>query len=57
MDGSAARPLRRHPASLVPRCLHDPSLLELVRSPVTADMIRECIPWCELAATTLRDES
>ncbi|GAA5951589.1 hypothetical protein JCM8115_005190 [Rhodotorula mucilaginosa] len=40
MDGSAARPLRRHPASLVPRCLHDPSLLELVRSPVTADMIR-----------------
>lgn len=45
MDGSA---VRRHPASLVPRCLHDPSLLELVRSPVTADMIRECITWCQL---------
>ncbi|GAA5862889.1 hypothetical protein JCM3774_006676 [Rhodotorula dairenensis] len=31
--------VRRHPASLVPRCLHDPRLLELVRCPVTADMI------------------
>ncbi|GAA5992517.1 hypothetical protein JCM10908_000858 [Rhodotorula pacifica] len=42
MDGPASAPhlsVRRHPASLVPRCLHDPSLLELVRCPVTADMI------------------
>ncbi|BGP14108.1 hypothetical protein JCM10213_002405 [Rhodosporidiobolus nylandii] len=30
---------RRHPASLLPKFMHDPRLLELVRSPVTSDMI------------------
>ncbi|GAA5869202.1 hypothetical protein JCM8547_005167 [Rhodosporidiobolus lusitaniae] len=30
---------RRHPASLIPKFLHDPSLLEFVRAPVTQDMI------------------
>ncbi|GAA5971544.1 hypothetical protein JCM11641_000634 [Rhodosporidiobolus odoratus] len=30
---------RRHPASLLPKFMHDPRLLELVRSPVTPDMI------------------
>ncbi|SGY17863.1 BQ5605_C015g07919 [Microbotryum silenes-dioicae] len=30
---------RRHPASLIPKFLHDPSLLELVRAPVTSEMI------------------
>jgi len=30
---------RRHPASLMPKFMHHPQLLELVRSPVTADMI------------------
>jgi hypothetical protein len=32
---------RRHPASLLPKFQHDPALLELVRSPVTSDMICE----------------
>lgn len=31
--------LRRHPASLLPKFQHDPALLELMRSPVTQDMI------------------
>ncbi|KAK4700375.1 PHO85 cyclin-1, partial [Phenoliferia sp. Uapishka_3] len=30
---------RRHPASLLPKFMHDPTLLDLVRSPVTPDMI------------------
>ncbi|GAA5822148.1 hypothetical protein JCM5353_006247 [Sporobolomyces roseus] len=30
---------RRHPASLLPKNLHDPALLEFVRAPVTQDMI------------------
>ncbi|GAA5868951.1 hypothetical protein JCM8547_003230 [Rhodosporidiobolus lusitaniae] len=30
---------RRHPASLLPKFMHDPRLLDLVRSPVTPDMI------------------
>ena len=30
---------RRHPASLLPKFMHDPTLLELVRSPVTSDMV------------------
>lgn len=30
---------RRHPASLLPKMMHDPALLEFVRSPVTSDMI------------------
>ncbi|KAH8917889.1 hypothetical protein BT69DRAFT_1226247, partial [Atractiella rhizophila] len=30
---------RRHPASLLPKRFHHPGLLELVRSPVTGDMI------------------
>lgn len=30
---------RRHPASLLPRAFHDPALLELVKSPVTRDMM------------------
>ncbi|GAA6058453.1 hypothetical protein JCM3770_005087 [Rhodotorula araucariae] len=30
---------RRHPASLLPKFMHDPRLLELVRSPVSPDMI------------------
>ncbi|ORY79706.1 hypothetical protein BCR35DRAFT_352622 [Leucosporidium creatinivorum] len=30
---------RRHPASLLPKFMHDPALLELVRSPVTPEMI------------------
>lgn len=30
---------RRHPASLLPKFMHHPALLELVRSPVTAEMI------------------
>ncbi|GAA6033610.1 hypothetical protein JCM8097_001481 [Rhodosporidiobolus ruineniae] len=30
---------RRHPASLIPKFLHDPALLEFVRAPVTQDMI------------------
>ncbi|KAI5481852.1 G1/S-specific cyclin PLC1 [Pseudohyphozyma bogoriensis] len=32
---------RRHPASLIPKFMHDPALLELVRSPVTPEMISE----------------
>ncbi|GAA5943366.1 cyclin family protein [Sporobolomyces koalae] len=31
--------VRRHPASLLPKNLHDPALLEFVRAPVTQDMI------------------
>ncbi|KAM0750352.1 hypothetical protein T439DRAFT_356984 [Meredithblackwellia eburnea MCA 4105] len=30
---------RRHPASLLPKFMHDPALLELVRSPVTGEMV------------------
>ncbi|BGP20759.1 hypothetical protein JCM10213_004819 [Rhodosporidiobolus nylandii] len=30
---------RRHPASLLPKYLHDPALLEFVRAPVTQEMI------------------
>lgn len=30
---------RRHPASLIPKFMHDPALLELVRSPVTPEII------------------
>ncbi|KAI5481383.1 hypothetical protein MNV49_005005 [Pseudohyphozyma bogoriensis] len=30
---------RRHPASLIPKYCHDPRLLELIRSPVTSEMI------------------
>ncbi|KAM0750344.1 hypothetical protein T439DRAFT_314709 [Meredithblackwellia eburnea MCA 4105] len=30
---------RRHPASLIPKFMHDPALLELVRSPVSPEMI------------------
>ncbi|GAA5956823.1 hypothetical protein JCM21900_004353 [Sporobolomyces salmonicolor] len=30
---------RRHPASLIPKFLHDPALLEFVRAPVTQEMI------------------
>lgn len=30
---------RRHPASLLPRVFHDANLLELVKSPVTREMI------------------
>ncbi|ORY88516.1 hypothetical protein BCR35DRAFT_317590 [Leucosporidium creatinivorum] len=30
---------RRHPASLLPKMMHDPALLEFVRSPVTSEMI------------------
>lgn len=35
---------RRHPASLLPKFMHDPALLELVRSPVTSEMISESLP-------------
>lgn len=38
MDPSPAM-TRRHPASLIPKSMHDPALLELVRSPVTPEMI------------------
>jgi len=31
--------LRRHPASLIPKFQHDPALLDLMRSPVTEDMV------------------
>ena len=31
--------LRRHPASLLPRIVHNPSLTDLVRYPVTRDMV------------------
>ncbi|GAA5967545.1 hypothetical protein JCM3765_007388 [Sporobolomyces pararoseus] len=34
-----ASSVRRHPASLLPKNLHDPALLEFVRAPVTQDMI------------------
>ncbi|GAA5882574.1 hypothetical protein JCM16303_002050 [Sporobolomyces ruberrimus] len=30
---------RRHPASLLPKFMHDPALLELVRQPVSSEMI------------------
>ena len=30
---------RRHPASLIPKFMHDPALLEFVRSPVTPEMV------------------
>ncbi|GAA5840178.1 hypothetical protein JCM11251_005938 [Rhodosporidiobolus azoricus] len=30
---------RRHPASLIPKFLHDPALLDFVRAPVTQEMI------------------
>ncbi|GAA5885449.1 hypothetical protein JCM16303_005206 [Sporobolomyces ruberrimus] len=36
---STSTPVRRHPASLLPKNLHDPALLEFVRAPVTQDMI------------------
>ena len=31
--------LRRHPASLLPRIVHNPSLTDLIRYPVTRDMV------------------
>ncbi|KZT74483.1 hypothetical protein DAEQUDRAFT_660580, partial [Daedalea quercina L-15889] len=31
---------RRHPASLLPRSCHDPALVDLMRQPVSYDMIR-----------------
>ncbi|GAA5931587.1 cyclin family protein [Sporobolomyces koalae] len=36
---SSATSTRRHPASLLPKFMHDPSLLDLVRQPVTPEMI------------------
>ncbi|BGP46281.1 PHO85 cyclin-1 [Rhodotorula kratochvilovae] len=39
MDYSSRSHTRRHPASLLPKFMHDPRLLELVRSPVSPDMI------------------
>ena len=46
MSAAATPPMsssqtRRHPASLIPKFMHDPALLELVRSPVTPEMICE----------------
>lgn len=34
--------VRRHPASLLPKFEHDPALLELMRAPVTREMICMC---------------
>ena len=31
--------LRRHPASLLPRIVHNPSLTDLIRYPVTRDIV------------------
>ena len=31
--------MRRHPASLLPRIVHNPSLTDLIRCPVTRDMV------------------
>ncbi|GAA5933305.1 hypothetical protein JCM3775_002602 [Rhodotorula graminis] len=39
MDASFGSHTRRHPASLLPKFMHDPRLLELVRQPVTPAMI------------------
>ncbi|GAA5829700.1 hypothetical protein JCM11251_000254 [Rhodosporidiobolus azoricus] len=39
MDSRSHLSTRRHPASLLQKHLHDPRLLDLVRSPVTSDMI------------------
>ncbi|GAA6023309.1 hypothetical protein JCM11491_006890 [Sporobolomyces phaffii] len=39
MASTSTTSVRRHPASLLPKNLHDPALLEFVRAPVTQDMI------------------
>ncbi|SCV68922.1 BQ2448_1942 [Microbotryum intermedium] len=39
MEFSFSSMTRRHPASLLPRFMHDPALLELVRTSVTSEMI------------------
>lgn len=45
---------RRHPASLIPKFMHDPALLELVRSPVTPEMISEFATTFAAASSSLR---
>ena len=37
--GMTSNAMRRHPASLLPRIVHNPSLTDLIRCPVTRDMI------------------
>lgn len=34
--------IRRHPASLIPKFEHDPALVELMRAPVSREMICKC---------------
>lgn len=38
---SSSSSMRRHPASLLPKMVHNPSLLDLVKCPVSRDMIGE----------------
>ncbi|SCZ96690.1 BZ3500_MvSof-1268-A1-R1_Chr4-4g07556 [Microbotryum saponariae] len=39
MEVSSSSMTRRHPASLLPRFMHDPALLELIRTSVTSEMV------------------
>lgn len=40
-SGLSSSALRRHPASLVPKAVHNPALLDLVKCPVSRDMVGE----------------
>jgi hypothetical protein len=46
---------RRHPGSLIPKFMHHPQLLELVKSPVTKEMIGEwpCLTLSHTLASCL----
>ncbi|WFD33756.1 hypothetical protein MCUN1_000573 [Malassezia cuniculi] len=39
LSGMSSSAMRRHPASLLPRIVHNPSLTDLIRCPVTRDMV------------------
>ncbi|CAO1636401.1 unnamed protein product [Sympodiomycopsis kandeliae] len=38
-SGFSSSSMRRHPASLIPKLVHDPALLDLVKCPVTREMV------------------
>ncbi|PWN24545.1 hypothetical protein BDZ90DRAFT_263096 [Jaminaea rosea] len=38
-SGFSSSSMRRHPASLIPKVVHDPALLDLVKCPVTREMV------------------
>jgi hypothetical protein len=40
-SGLSSSALRRHPASLTPKAVHNPALLDLVKCPVSRDMVGE----------------